>query len=353
MRAHPLLLLGLALTAPFAAQATPDFPAAIARDLQLSAPPPCTICHATNEGGAGTVVKPFGKYMVSRGLVPFDESSLAGALAAAEGEHHDSDGDGISDIDALRRGLDPNGSSSRAPRVEDPQFGCEASGRAGGAWAVLVAIAWLLLPTQAGRRRRSEIRMLALFFSIGAPGRVMAARFPEHLRDTGLFADETLTGVAPGLLAYAPQYPLWSDGAAKRRWIRLPRGTSIDGRDPDDWVFPVGTRVWKEFSGGRRRETRLILRTTSGWLYATYRWNAEGTDAVLVPPCAVSPRSSRPPGATWCATSESLPPTRDGDATSCLPHPRLSRPPHLGRPSAACSTGPGRLPRPASRGRSS
>jgi hypothetical protein len=54
------------------------------QDLQLSSPPPCTICHATNEGGTGTVVKPFGKYMISRGLAPFDESSLANALAAAE-----------------------------------------------------------------------------------------------------------------------------------------------------------------------------------------------------------------------------------------------------------------------------
>ena len=112
MRTPPLLLLGLVLGAPLAARATPDFPAAIARDLQLSAPPPCTICHATNQGGAGTVTKPFGKYLVSRGLVPFDESSLATALAAAAGEQHDSNGDGISDIDALKQGLDPNGSPS-------------------------------------------------------------------------------------------------------------------------------------------------------------------------------------------------------------------------------------------------
>jgi hypothetical protein len=127
MRAGALLVLGVVLMAPIAAQATPNFPAAIARDLQLSSPPPCTICHATNEGGTGTVVKPFGKYMISRGLVPFDESSLANALAAAEAERHDSNGDGITDVDALRRGLDPNG-SGQAPLVEDPQFGYNAGG---------------------------------------------------------------------------------------------------------------------------------------------------------------------------------------------------------------------------------
>ncbi|HET6984586.1 MAG TPA: hypothetical protein VFI53_20750 [Myxococcaceae bacterium] len=156
MRTPPLLLLGLVVGAPLAARATPDFPAAIARDLQLSAPPPCTICHATDQGGAGTVVKPFGKYLVSRGLVPFDESSLATALAAAAGEQHDSNGDGISDIDALKQGLDPNGSPSPGVLLEDPQFGCDAGGKNGGAWVVLVAIAWLLLPRPAGLRRSGE-----------------------------------------------------------------------------------------------------------------------------------------------------------------------------------------------------
>jgi hypothetical protein len=110
----------------------------------------------------------------------------------------------------------------------------------------------------------------------------MAFGFPQHLGDTGLYADRTLKTLAPDVLAYTPQYPLWSDGATKRRWIRLPRGTSIDARDADAWVFPVGTRVWKEFSRGRRRETRLIVRTRLGWVYGTYRWTEDGTDASLV-----------------------------------------------------------------------
>src|SRR5215468_6080210 len=105
-----------------------------------------------------------------------------------------------------------------------------------------------------------------------------AAALPQHLADTGLYADRTLSRVAPDLLAYTPQYPLWSDGATKRRWIRLPSGSSIDARDPDSWVFPVGTRVWKEFSRRRRRETRLMVRTQSGWIYATYRWTDDGRD---------------------------------------------------------------------------
>ena len=102
------------------------------------------------------MVKPFGKYLVSRGLSPFDEGSLAGALAAAGGEHHDSAGVLChSDIDALQRGLDPNGSASQAPRVEDPQFGCSASGRAvGSLWPSLLALGLRLGASLLGRRCR-------------------------------------------------------------------------------------------------------------------------------------------------------------------------------------------------------
>jgi len=111
-----------------------------------------------------------------------------------------------------------------------------------------------------------------------------AGPLPAHLRDTGLYARGGGEEIAAGVLAFAPQYPLWSDGAEKRRWIRLPPGAQIDARDPDRWVFPVGTRLWKEFSLGRRLETRMLERTRGGWRFATYVWTEDGTDAVLAPP---------------------------------------------------------------------
>jgi hypothetical protein len=100
---------------------------------------------------------------------------------------------------------------------------------------------------------------------------------PEHLRDTGIDAD--------GVLPFAPQYPLWTDGATKRRWIWLPPGTQIDGADPDAWVFPAGTKLWKEFAfGDRAVETRLAERQGDGtWRYVAYVWTADGTDAVIAP----------------------------------------------------------------------
>src|SRR4051812_19214908 len=91
------------------------------------------------------------------------------------------------------------------------------------------------------------------------------AEAPAHLRDTGLYADAAMTSVAPGILPFSPQYPLWTDGAAKRRWIRLPPGATIDASRADAWEFPVGTKLWKEFSfGGRRAETRMIERLADG-----------------------------------------------------------------------------------------
>ena len=68
-------------------------------------------------------------------------------------------------------------------------------------------------------------------------------RAPALLRDTGLYADFARLEVDPQNLAFAPQYPLWTDGAAKRRWISLPAGTAIDACDPEAWVFPVGHAV--------------------------------------------------------------------------------------------------------------
>jgi hypothetical protein len=107
---------------------------------------------------------------------------------------------------------------------------------------------------------------------------------PLRLSETGLYADLATRTVAAGNLPYAPQYPLWTDGARKRRWIFLPPGAAIDARDPDHWEFPVGTKLWKEFAFERPVETRLMERLADGrWRYATYRWTEDGADALLVP----------------------------------------------------------------------
>ena len=114
----------------------------------------------------------------------------------------------------------------------------------------------------------------------GAPltSAAAAGELPAQLSQTGLYADPATHRVAEGLIAFTPQYQLWSDGASKRRWLSLPPGGFVDASDPDAWVFPVGTRFWKEFSFGRRVETRYIDRTEEGWRFATYRWLPDESD---------------------------------------------------------------------------
>jgi hypothetical protein len=127
--------------------ATPEFPGVIQQQLGLAQPPPCTICHATNAGGVGTVVKPFGIYLRSRGLVPFDDASLRNALLADIAERHSSSG-GLTDIDALKAGQDPNGTQG-SNLV--PAYGCSSVGPELDLLTVSALGTWLWL-----RRRRAR-----------------------------------------------------------------------------------------------------------------------------------------------------------------------------------------------------
>jgi hypothetical protein len=99
-----------------------------------------------------------------------------------------------------------------------------------------------------------------------------------ELRCTGLYSDWATKTVASNVRQYDPGLHLWSDGANKTRWIYLPPGTKIDTTDMNEWMFPSGTKVWKEFVvGGVRLETRLIWKRPSGaWYYTVYRWSADG-----------------------------------------------------------------------------
>lgn len=132
---------------------------------------------------------------------------------------------------------------------------------------------------------------------------------PSRLSETGLYERGDVTVIDARNRPFSPQYPLWSDGAAKSRWVFVPLGAAIDTSDPSSWQFPVGTKFWKEFRfKGRRVETRFLWRASgNGWIFATYVWNQEGTEAVLAPeggvPGAVELEGGRShdiPGATDC-----------------------------------------------------
>lgn len=129
--------------------------------------------------------------------------------------------------------------------------------------------------------------LVALFLAIPA-GLALGATSPgppPYLSATGLFKNVPAGTFSAGIESFTPQYPLWSDGASKRRWVSLPAGSKIDASRAAAWAFPVGTRFWKEFSvAGRRVETRMIERLADGtWRFAAYVWNDDQTDATLAP----------------------------------------------------------------------
>jgi hypothetical protein len=110
---------------------------------------------------------------------------------------------------------------------------------------------------------------------------------PATLRETGLYSDFDNEVVAADVMEFEPEYELWSDGADKRRWVYLPPGSQIDTSDMDNWVYPVGTKMWKEFSrDGTRVETRLLYKTGPDkfdWFMVAYAWNQAQDEAVAEP----------------------------------------------------------------------
>jgi uncharacterized repeat protein (TIGR03806 family) len=107
---------------------------------------------------------------------------------------------------------------------------------------------------------------------------------PDLLSDSGCTDPADVTQPYAGLLPYTINAPFWSDGAVKDRYIGLPDGTTIAVDANDDWVFPPGTVIVKNFRlNGRLIETRHLMRHPDGvWAGYTYEWNANGTEATRV-----------------------------------------------------------------------
>jgi uncharacterized repeat protein (TIGR03806 family) len=117
--------------------------------------------------------------------------------------------------------------------------------------------------------------------------------FPRKLSETGLFSSVPEHRLHPAVVSYSVNSPLWSDGAAKERFIALPGLETIQHQDKGAWKFPEGTVLVKTFSLERtagdaaslqRIETRLLTLQQNEWVGYSYRWNDEQTDAVLVGP---------------------------------------------------------------------
>jgi hypothetical protein len=103
----------------------------------------------------------------------------------------------------------------------------------------------------------------------------------------GMYKDDYCQVLSDGIRVYKPQYPLWSDGATKERYIFLPAGKQINTSNPNRWTFPQGTRLYKTFSwDGLRVETRVLVKTAAdntagftGWTLTSYAWSADQNSA--------------------------------------------------------------------------
>jgi hypothetical protein len=162
-------------------------------------------------------------------------------------------------------------------------------------------------PDAASLAARMTVRLLVLAAMIPAcdhydvcdtPDPTVLAAAPQRLSETGIDGAD--------VIAYEPRFELWSDGAEKQRWIRIPPGADIDRTDMDDWRFPVGTRLWKQFSrDGVPIETRMLEKIApadDAWLMVAYQWDEDGGDATIVPDGVANARGTTHdvPSATQC-----------------------------------------------------
>jgi uncharacterized repeat protein (TIGR03806 family) len=132
-----------------------------------------------------------------------------------------------------------------------------------------------------------QVRLLKIVPTSPDPGNV-----PLTLSATGLFEDlATLTAI-DSLVPYDVKVPLWSDGAAKKRWVSVPTGTLVDYSPDGAWKFPAGTVFVKHFeiqldkgdpASVRRLETRVLVVKEGGGVYGvTYKWRDDESDADLL-----------------------------------------------------------------------
>jgi hypothetical protein len=123
------------------------------------------------------------------------------------------------------------------------------------------------------------------------------AAFPQTLADTGCFSDVAARSPIDGIVGFELNSPLWSDGAAKQRYIVLPPGESLTYTDTGAFGVPVGTILIKEFLleavlGDPTTlfpvETRFLVKRceelvcAEPWQGYSYQWNDQGTEATLL-----------------------------------------------------------------------
>ena len=110
--------------------------------------------------------------------------------------------------------------------------------------------------------------------------------WPKTLAGTGLFADVQAQRPASGVEEYKVQAEGWADGASARRFVAFP-GSPLVNRGgirsrSSLWIDPGGALVKTFYLKELPVETQ-ILYNSGTWQGYTYKWDAEGKSASLVP----------------------------------------------------------------------
>jgi hypothetical protein len=117
-------LLLPALTATTAAFARPEYPGAFSEAAGYDCPVPCTLCHATSEGGP-TNIGPYFSTILGNGLQPGKPETLKTVVANIRAKMTlDTDGDGSFDFQEFDAGTDPTRANTP---IYCPTYGCGAT----------------------------------------------------------------------------------------------------------------------------------------------------------------------------------------------------------------------------------
>jgi mono/diheme cytochrome c family protein len=130
-----------------------------------------------------------------------------------------------------------------------------------------------------------------------------ATHLPDTIDKTDLVSLDSAVLAPDGVISYAPTYPLFSDSSGKMRYVRVPRGTSIQfDKATQSFKIPPNTRFYKTFlkkiidadgsEKWRKIETRLIVARPDQMLpdgtaqvtalFGTYIWNDDESGATLL-----------------------------------------------------------------------